>query len=414
VLWRFVLPAVALAWIGRGFVSSNDGSHTALARALALRFETTIDPDVALTLWIDRAERDGHHYSDRPPGTAFASLPLVRLGAWLDPGFRERALADGEMFVTPSTERYATTYVVRARKNGRAPALVQLQGTALAIRLQAAIVGVLGLLCLNAWLHTLGHPRVARRIAIVVLVGATLWGPYSTVLFSHVTSGALWCAMALLFARAPAMGDKAWLLAGVCGGWAIASDYTLVVPIAIHAALVVPRRAWWRLLAGATPLGIATAAYHSAAFGAWWSVGYDHHATFAFARERGSTFGGDPATGLWTLVGLGRGAGILAQSPVTALAIAGVVAARRWREGVPVLVWMLLLAFHRTPEGGATEDHRYLVPCLPLLAVGFADAWQRWCAPRYRMRGVVIAICGLVALCSAALVWVHFFAWRDG
>lgn len=413
VVVRIVLPLLVLAWIGRGFVSSNDGSHTALARALALRQETSIDPDVALTLWIDRAERDGHHYSDRPPGTAFAALLAVRVGAWLDPIFRDRAIADGAMFVMPSSDRYATTYVARAKKLGRAPALLQLQGTALAVRMQAAAMGLCGLLCLNAWLMTLGHSRAARRVAVIVLVTATLWGPYSTVLFSHVTSGALWCAMALLCARQPALGDKAWVLAGVFGGWAVASDYTLVVPICIHAALVVPRRSWWRFAAGAAPLGLATAAYHHAAFGAWWAIGYDHHATFEFARARGSTFSGDPFTGLWTLVGLGRGAGILAQSPVTALAIAGMVAARRWREGVPVLVWVVLLAFHRTPEGGATEDHRYLVPCLPLVAVGFADAWQRWCAPQYRLRGLVIAICVLIALSSATLVWAHFFAWRD-
>lgn len=413
VLVRIVLPIVLLVWIGRGFVSSNDGSHTALARALVLRQETAIDPDVAMTLWIDRAERDGHQYSDRPPGTAFASLLAVRIGAWLDPGFRDRALVNGEMFVTPSSERYSNTYVARAKKLGRAPALVQLQGTAFAIRIQAAVMGLCGLLCLNAWLVTLGYPTAARRVAVILLLTATLWGPYSTVLFSHVTSGALWCAMALLFARHAQLGDKAWVLAGVVGGWAIASDYTLVVPVLIHAGLVVPRRAWWRFVAGAAPLGLATAVYHQAAFGAWWSIGYDHHATFEFARERGSTFSGDPLDGLWTLVGLGRGAGILAQSPVTALAIAGMVVARRWREGVPILVWVLLLAFHRTPEGGATEDHRYLVPCLPLLAVGFAEAWQRWCAPRHKLRGVVIGICVLIAISSATLVWAHFVSWRD-
>ena len=67
----FVLAALWIS-LASGLVSSNDGSHVALARALALRGETTIDPEVGLTLWVDRARRDGHDYSDRPPGTAFA------------------------------------------------------------------------------------------------------------------------------------------------------------------------------------------------------------------------------------------------------------------------------------------------------------------------------------------------------
>src|SRR5688500_9965955 len=71
--------------LASGLVSSNDGSHVALARALVLRGETTIDPDVGLTLWVDRAHREGHDYSDRPPGTAFAALPAARVGAWIDP-----------------------------------------------------------------------------------------------------------------------------------------------------------------------------------------------------------------------------------------------------------------------------------------------------------------------------------------
>lgn len=405
---------LATAWIGRGFVSSNDGSHVALGRALVVHRRVSIDPDVGLTLWVDRATREGHHYSDRPPGTAFAALPAIWLGAQLDPTLRDRAVDGGALLVTPAGEPFAQTYVARAKRYGRAPALVQYQGTALLVRVQAALMGLLGLVCLERWLRREGFDRSARTFAVVTVAVATLWGPYSTVLFSHVTSGALWCAMLLGCSAAAERGRTAWWLAGCCGAWAVASDYLLVVPIGIHIATLVPRRGWLHVAAGAAPIVVATAAYHHAAFGAFWSIGYDHHASFEFARSRTDTFAGNPLTGLWTLLGLGHDAGVLAQSPILFLGVAGLVAARRWREGGALLPWLVLLALHRTPEGGATVDHRYLVPAVPIVGFGFAHAWQRWVTSVHTMRKPVVLVCIVLVALSMVLVWAHFFAWRDG
>jgi hypothetical protein len=405
---------VALVWIGRGFVSSNDGSHVALARALVVHRQSTIDPDVALTLWVDRAERDGHHYSDRPPGTAFAALPAIWIGAQLDPTLRDRAVENGALVIISASDPFAQTYAARAKKHGRAPALVQYQGTALLARLQAALMGLLGLVCLERWLRREGYDRRARTAAITTVAVATLWGPYSTVLFSHVTSGALWCAMLLACAAATEHGRRAWWLAGACAAWAVACDYVLVVPIAIQLALLVPRRGWPHVLVGAAPLVLVTGAYHQAAFGAWWSVGYDHHASFEFTRTRVDTFSGNPMKGLWTLLGLGHDAGILAQSPILFVGVAALVAAKRWRVGAALLPWLLLLALHRTPEGGATADHRYLVPAIPIVGLGFAEAWRRWIAPEQGLRRSVALVCILLAALSMVLVWARFFAWRDG
>ncbi|MBK6921817.1 MAG: hypothetical protein IPH07_30755 [Deltaproteobacteria bacterium] len=417
---RLALVALWLLWvaIGRGFVSSNDGSHVALARALALRHETSIDPDVALTLWVDRAERDGHHYSDRPPGTAFAALPAVWLGAQLDPVLRDRALAHGQMVVRPAGDAFAETYVARARRHGRAPALVQYQGTALLVVMHAAAMGLLGLLALERWLVDRGMSKGARAFAMITVALATSWGPYSTTLFSHVTSGTLWCIALLAAARGRAGSDRWAVIAGLAGAWAVASDYVLVVPIGLQLALAMPPRRWGLLLLGAAAPAIATAAYHHAAFGAWWSIGYDHHAAFAFARERGSTFAGNPVTGAWTLLGLGEGAGVLAIAPVMALGVAALPSLREPRLLLPLLPWLLLLCLHRTPSGGATLDHRYLVPAVPIVGLGLAVAWQRWIAePQAHLQHpwrarAVLWLCLLVAVASCVLVWSHFVSWR--
>src|SRR5690554_5819917 len=50
-----LLGLLAFVWTANssGLISSNDGSHLALARALGLRGEASIDPDRALTLEVD-------------------------------------------------------------------------------------------------------------------------------------------------------------------------------------------------------------------------------------------------------------------------------------------------------------------------------------------------------------------------
>lgn len=413
-----VIVAIAVVWLaaGSGLVSSNDGSHVALARAFA-RGDVAIDEDVALTLWVDRAVRDGRNYSDRPPGTAAAAVPAAWIGARLDPLFWRDATERQRALVRPAATRYAETYTIRAQKMGIGVALATLQGTVLMIALHCALVGALGLVALDRLLRLHGVSQAARSFAVVGLAVATLWGPYSTMLFSHVTSGTLWIAMALACsgaARAPERARAGWISAGVLGGWTVASDYALIVPIALHLALVVPVRGWAFVALGALAPASALAAYHTVAFGSWQSIGYDHHANFEFARTRAGTFSGDPLEGLWVLLGLGHGAGVIAQAPFVVLGAIGLALERRWREGVAVAAFVGLLAFHRTPWGGASEDHRYLVPALPIVALGFAATWERWVA-QAGDKGRVVALALVVLLaCSAVLTWSSFFVTRDG
>lgn len=411
-----VLVAIAGVWfaLGRGFTSSNDGSHVALARALVLRHETGIAPDLGLTLGIDRARRDGVDLSDRPPGTAFAALPAVWLGAVLDEQLWARTTAQGALVRRPAARRFAQTYVARADELGVTTPLARYQGTALLIDLHAALMGLVGLAIVARWLGERGVDLRARLVAIVTLATATLWGPYSTALFSHVTSGTTWVAMAYALSH-PKPSPTRLGLAGLAGCWAVASDYLLAVPVVLHVLLLVRPRAWIWVALGALPIAIATLAYHQAAFGSPLSIGYDHQVVFAFARARTTTFGGDAIGGVWTLLGFGHGAGLAAQSPIVFVAIAAWVRERpTWRQAAPILLWLAILCLHRTPEGGATEDHRYLVPVLPILAIGFASAWTRWIASGQRIARLRALAFAILATVSSALVWANFMAWRDG
>jgi hypothetical protein len=426
-----VLALAAFAWLANssGLLSSNDGSHLALARALALRGETSIEPERALTLGVDLAERGGRAYSDRPPGTAFAALGAAWIGDRLDGVMLERALAQAragrEVKPLPGARPYLATYAKRAPPGS--PRLAALIGSSLAIVCHATLIGLLGLVLIERVLRQLGFELDARVFALACLALATAWGPYAAALFSHVgaaTAVAGFLLGILVLARGGGSknggedGGGVWwvaVLTGLAGAWAIACDYLLLLAIVPASALAIRPRAWSWVLLGTAPIVIATLAYHRAAFGGLLVVGYDYQRNFAFARERGSTFSGNVLEGLWILWGLGRGAGLLAQAPI---ALVGLLAApfvgRRGDRPARALAlallgfvpWIVTLAAHETPWGGGTGDHRYLIPLLPFAGVGLALAWARGSGV---LRGALVVL----ALASAALVWRHFLAWHE-
>ncbi|PRP99879.1 hypothetical protein ENSA5_28670 [Enhygromyxa salina] len=433
-----LLALLTFVWLANssGLVSSNDGSHLALARALVLRGETTIDPDRALALEVDLAERDGHAYSDRPPGTAFAALASVWIGARLDPAMLERAKqqarAHQDVEPLPAAPPYISTYAKRTTGAGRAsgPALAGLIGTSLAISCHAALVGLVGLMFIDALLRRLAPadaPADGQRLVVLACLGlASAWGPYASALFAHVSAatavaGFLWGVVTLAQRDSSSRGRAGGLgwvaaLTGLAGAWAIACDYLLLVAIVPASLVAIDRRRWLAVVLGTTPVVVATLAYHHAAFGGVFSVGYDHQSNFEFARGRASTFSGSLFEGLWTLWGLGRGAGLLAQAPIVLVALIALPAlARRdvspgsaaiQRALLGFVPWALVLAMHRTPWGGGTEDHRYLIPILPFAALGLALAWAR------ANTALRVGLAGLAGL-SAILVWRHFLAWHE-
>lgn len=409
-----LLVLFAVIWGAQttGLVSSNDGSHLALARALAVRGETRIDPEMALTLRVDLAEHDGHYYSDRPPGTALLALPAALVGHQLDRPLLRASQRRGDMIVSPASERYIYTYVARVDD---APPLAGYMGTSLALAFHTVLVSLLGLWCIDALLRRRQVDTWGRAFVLASLALASAWGPYATVLFSHMSAAALLAGFVLGLDHLREEQPARWIapVTGLLGAWAVACDFILllvVVPAVL--ATVAPRR-WPPILAGALPIAGAVLAYHHAAFGSPFTIGYAHHSNFEFARDTSTTFDGNPIEGLWSLLGFGHGgAGLLAQSPVLAAGTVGLFAMSKpdRRLAAAFLPWLILLSMHRTPWGGATEDHRYLIPALVVLALGLGLLWKRWLATQAWLQLAAVAL----ALISSALIWSHFFEWRQG
>lgn len=410
---------------GTGIISSNDGSHLALARALTLRQQSSIDPEAGLTLYVDVARRSGLHYSDRPPGTAFLAAPAVWLGRQIDPAAMRWSRALGSVLVTPAQPAYARTYLKRNRDPG-APPLIALMGTAALISLHGIVCGIIGLAALARLLWIYGHRSRPILLTIFACAACTLWGPYSTVLFSHGTS--ITCvSLCLLGLASHAMAPstraaRLWaFVAGTSGAWAIASDFLLVVAIVPMIALKLSPRGWiWASLGAVLP-GILVAAYHDAAFGHPLAIGYDHQTNFQFARARASTFGGDLTRGVATLFGYHRGAGLLAQSPLALLGLLILAASpgTSWRQsGAALLICWLpfitLLCLHQTPWGGHSHDYRYLAALLPLAGLGLATMFSRVQAMDYRRRAIAWPLIVVLALDSGYQTWQHFLERHEG
>lgn len=402
-----MLGVVASVWGAqvRGTISSNDGSTLALARSLALRGETQLGPEAWRTLFVDLAVRERKPYSDRPPGTAFAALPAVRVGAALDAPLRAAAERD----LWPRYSRlYADT--VAARMPGMPPPDAG-AGTALLTSLHGIVMGLVGLWALWMVAARLGAPGLARGGLVLGIAGCTAYGAYAPLLFSHVSASAslwlgLWLALAARDdeARAP----RRAALAGVCGAMAIACDYSLVIVVLPALAATVPRMRWVWTAAGATVVAALVALYHQRAFGSPLAIGYDFSTNFAFARERASTFSGDPLRGAAYLFGTKEQVGLAARAPIV---LVGLVMAFAWgshrdreepnwvrRWALCFLPWFALLCFHRTPWGGVGQDHRYLIPAIGLAGLAWA------CHPALQRRAMVLVV-GLLGVASCALFW---------
>lgn len=420
-VWRgrmgLLLGLLVVSWtVGGGLVSSNDGSHLALSRAQALRRGTQIDPDRDLCLRVDVARRKGHAYSDRPPGTAWLAMPAVWIGAQLDPTLAQWTQENRQIAVQPARRNYARTYVARLRDG---PPLISLQGTALLVGWHVRLMGALGLGILLHLLASAGVSPWRRRAVVTALALGSLWGPYSTMLFSHVTASTMMLVVWATLQRHGSHSNDApmagWLwpvVGGICGSLAIASDYLLLLAVVPLVALHAPPRSWPLWLLGAAPVALAVALYHHVAFGSAWAVGYDFQQNFAFARQRGATFDRSPLHGLWVLWGAGRGAGLLSQSPVWLLGLVGLVWQRQWRIALAFTPWVVALAMHHTPWGGGTQDYRYLLPALPVLAWSLGVAWQRVdTAMPAATRATALVLFGLAGL-STFQVWTHFLGWR--
>lgn len=375
VLLALLFLAVVAPWMKH--VTAQPASRIALTAAIVDHGTIRIDRYERL-LSADRIDRDGHVYSDKPPGQPLYAVPFYAV-----------ARAAG---AEPAAEL--------GFRGGAALWWVSLWS--------AVLPGAILVLLVHRWLAA-AHPGAAVPATLAVGFGSLVL-PFSAELYGHVLATVLGLA-AWLVARQRPQGRWPLLGLGALLGAAVAVEYQMVLLVLIVLGAVAwdRRRSLPWVVLGGLPFVALLLAYQRAAFGSPFESSYA-------GKGGSSTVAGlpDPLQAVEVLVGT---RGLFVFSPILLLGLGGLVALAR-RPGadrrdavVGLLVFLAywgLQAGWVNPWGGEMPGPRYMIPAIPMLGLGVAVVW-----PRLRTLSA-IALVGSMAAMSLPLVTLHLVPARGG
>jgi len=368
----FVLSLVSNLYFIGNFFNANAISHAALAVALVEHGTTSTDS--LADILSDTAIVDGHYYSDKAPGMSFLALPAVAAFiAIFNPHHDDRLWHEGD------------------RPTGTFGALIAVCTVFTASLLTAISVPLIFSIA-TQWGASL---RGAIAVAVIAGEGTPIWF-WATDFFSHSAAAALLVIgfHALLRALDEDTGRKGWwaFWSGTSLGWATLVEFPAAIPTAmlmIFAFLQARRshrvfRCVGLIAIGGLPALGLLLAYHAAAFGSPFELGYSHVAGFE-GMQTGFHGIGAPSLSVLEQITLGSRRGILWLSPVLALAPAGLACAMlspRWRGrgmlcALIVVYYLLLNSGYAYWDGGNSTGPRHLTAALPFACLVLVPLWER-------------------------------------
>lgn len=423
--WAVALALLCTFGFFVGPPAWNQNSRLALTRALVERGDPIIDDWHATTG--DKSFRDGHFYSDKAPGVSL--LSTVPYAAFFV--FRRATGAElPAVRVIPLDGAIAAAGLAPepdAREPGDALAYNSAHSMALwlcrmfTVSLPTLFAGALFYLVMLRELG--GRWREATWATLIWLMATPALG-YACGLYGHQLVGSLLFssfALILLADRHARLAPGIAWTVGALLGWAVLSEYTAAVPV----ALIVAWASWRRGLRFALSLALAglpwallLAAYHTWAFGGPLATGYDFVYLDEFAEGMAVNYGiGVPDLAVLGQLTFGSYRGLFYISPVLLLASWGLVVRLAAPppdtsdHGAPlrigdlalalaIVAWYLLLnSAYYMWDGGASLGPRHAVPMLPFLALGLGPA-LRWFPGATAVLGAVS--CVHVLLLTAA------------
>ncbi len=352
----------------------NQGARLAELHAIVLKHTLSIDDYVSYTG--DRALINGHAYSEKAPAMVLAALPA----------FAVTVSIQKAMGIDPDDERARTVSDWIA--------------TSLSIGVLAALGGV----AFFALISTDVAPLPAVIATLGIFLGTIIW-PYATALFAHAGTIGLLC-----IAMWAALGERPRdTIAGIAAGFAVASEYPAVIPVAVL-GLYLGSKDWRRMirygiatLPGATLILLNNAAISGSPF----KLGYGSNPLFP-ELTAANTYGfntPDPRAIRELLVGEYRG--LLLWSPVLVMAVPGVAVLFRKERALAaaivagiVLVLLQVASFY-TWFGGNAVGPRYLAPAIPFIALAAAYGIRRF--PEMGMITAVVSIAMMLMVAAIAI-----------
>jgi 4-amino-4-deoxy-L-arabinose transferase-like glycosyltransferase len=335
---------------GTGF---NQNSHYVLVKALS-DGSPVIDAKLAelgdlSTLDVTRVGE--HLYSNKAPGLAFVTLGpylvLEALGA--------RTVGDPTQMLW-------------------------------ALGLVGVVLPAVGILVLVRWLAQITEPGFGTVAAVAAGLG-TLLLPFATLFFSHALSAFLVvAAFALLFRERRASSHIALVAAaGLVAGLACATEYPNAFSALVLGVYAACRPGWLQrglAYAGGFVLGLLPLLlYNQWAFGSPTHLSYigslsDQHldtARIASAHPQAEVL-------LEELFGR---SGLITLSPVLVAGVVGwiLLGRRGWRAEALVVaavcsLYLTYNASYGSNFGGFSPGQRYVIPIIPMLAIGLATAFR--------------------------------------
>ncbi len=343
----------------------------------------------------DKSIHNGHYYSDKAPGIVFLAIPAFAVSVGI--------LNVLDVPLDSPRGWLASSWITTVGSVGWITAL--------------------GGVAMFAFLSRLVGQRYALISTLAVFLGSSPF-PYATMLFSHAAVIGLICIALWAIAdpffwsrmvrpaaahpqtlsgrlreaqaerTSPDLGGLArhWLqrhiLAGLCCGLAISSEYTSATAaggILALALLTNPRRGLVLALAALPPI-LLIPLYNCACFGGPLSFGYHHLALPEFQGMNSGLFGitFPPTPGAAYLVLLSPERGLFFWSPFFLLALCGLPSA--WRASRALLgiscavaaLHVVCIAGYYMPSGGSALGPRHLGPLLPFAAVLAGFGLTQW------------------------------------
>jgi hypothetical protein len=362
-----LLASYAYFYQGGGW---NQNTRFNLVRAIVER--QTVQIDVYASNTGDRAEVDGHFYTDKAPGASLTAVPAVAL---------------------------ARAAFAMARRDLDSPDTIAWLSHVSTVA-AAGVPAALAALCVF-WLALKGGSgtTAAAVAAIVCGLGTPLWA-YATLLYGHALAAgclaaAVWGVVCLRDSDRRTSDRRVAFWIGAAAGWAVVTEFPSAIPSSLICAWVLWEiRAWDRArivrAVGALAAGLAVAAailltYNVIAFGTPFHIAYSSEEGEFEAMKRGLFGINWPSLEVAGEILLWRYRGLLPLAPVLIFAPLGWWlwlrgAATRAVAVVSIVVvayYVVLTSGYAYWNGGWSYGSRHLGPALPFLALGIAPLWQR-------------------------------------